>query len=169
MPFSSCLLPSLIPARQHRTGEHPSASRLREASEENDSAFSSDCPLGIALPWAPVMIAQTAASVPARDDRGRGSVCAKAVGGSISHGVGISGTARIPNASAWSVGGKRRGGKPNVVKTMRSKPGTPGHNVRAASVPHLRRKPRRSIRLQSRVVTQQIFFTDANLRPAWVP
>jgi len=115
------------------------------------------------------MIAQTAASVPVRDDRGRGSACAKAVGVSISRGVGISGTARIPNASAWSDAGKRRGGKPNGVKTMQSKPDTPRHNARAASVPHLRHKPRRSIRLQSRVVTQQIFFADANLRPAWVP
>ena len=115
------------------------------------------------------MIAQTAARVPARDDRGRGSACAKAVAVSTSRGAGISVTARIPNASTWSDAGWRRGGKLNGVKTMRSKPSTPRHSVRAASVPHLRRKPRRSVRLLRRVVTRQIFFTDANLRPAWVP
>ncbi len=52
------------------------------------------------LPWAAVMISQSAAAVPVRDDRGRGSACAKAVDASTSRGVGTSVTARIPNACA---------------------------------------------------------------------
>jgi len=92
-------------------------------------------------------------------DRGRGFVCAKAVGGRTSRGVGTSVTARIPNACVWCGAGKRRGGKPGSARTTRSKPSTPRQNVRAVSVPYLRRKPQRTPRLQRRVVTQQIFLS----------
>ena len=93
-----------------------------------------------------------------RDDRGRGSACAKAVDASTSRGVGTSVTARTPNACVWSGAGRRRSGRPNGVRTMRPKPSTPRPNVRAVSAPHLRPNPRRLPRLRRRVVTQQKFF-----------
>ena len=86
------------------------------------------------------MISQTAAAVPVRDDRGRGSACAKAVAASTSRGVGTSVTARTPNACAWSGAGWRRGGRPSGVRTMRPKPSTPRSNVRAGDASHLRPK-----------------------------
>lgn len=115
-------------------------------------------PWEIALPWAVVIISQTAGAVPVRDDRGRGSACAKAVAGSTSRGVGTSVTARTPNACAWSGAGWRRGGRPNGVRMMPPKPRTPRSNVRAVGVLPLRRKHRTPPRLRWRVVTQQKLF-----------
>jgi hypothetical protein len=67
------------------------------------------------LPWAAFMINQTAVPVPGRDDRGCGSVCAKAVGATTNPGVPTSVTARTPNACASSAAGRRRGGRPGGV------------------------------------------------------
>jgi hypothetical protein len=107
-----------------------------------------------ALPWAIIMISQNANA----DDRGRASVCAKAVDASTSHDPGTSVIAKTPNACVWSGAGKRRSGRPNGVRTMPLKPSMPRQNVRAVSAPHLRHKRRRLVRLWRRVVTQQKFF-----------
>src|SRR5439155_12882889 len=87
------------------------------------------------LPWAAVMVIQSAAAVPVRDDRGRGSACAKAVGTSTSRGVGTSVTARTPNAGGRCVAGRRRGGRRDDARTLRPKPSTPRLSVRAVSAP----------------------------------
>ena len=96
--------------------------------------------------------------MPVRDDRGRGCACAKAVDASTSRGVGTSVTARTPNACAWSGAGRRPSGRPNGVRTMRSKSSTPRRNVRAVDASHLRRNHRKPRSLRRRVVTQQKFF-----------
>src|SRR5476649_2539412 len=54
-------------------------------------------PCESALPWAVVMISQTAVA----DDCGRASACAKAVDANTNRGVGISITAKTPNACGW--------------------------------------------------------------------
>jgi hypothetical protein len=107
-----------------------------------------------ALPWAIVMISQTAVA----DDRGSASACAKAVDASTSRAVGISVIARIPNACACSGAGRQRSGRPIGARTRRSKPSMPRQNVRAVSAPHLRHKRRRPLRMRRRVVTQQQLF-----------
>jgi hypothetical protein len=107
-----------------------------------------------ALPWAIVMISQTANA----DDRGRASACAKAVDASTSRGVGISITAKIPNACVWSGAGRRPSGRPNGASMMPPKPSMPRPNVGAVSAPHLHHKRRSPLRLRRRVVTQQKFF-----------
>ena len=112
--------------------------RVGLTPEENVSALPPGLSLGrMTLPWAAVMISQTAAAV-LPHDRGRGSACARAVDASTSHGVGISVTARTPNACGWSGAGRRRSGRPSGVRTRRPKPSTPRPNVRAVSVPSLR-------------------------------
>ena len=121
-------------------------------------------PREITLPWTALMISQNAAAV-LHDDRGRGSACAKAVDATTSRGVGISVTARTPNACAWSDAGWRRVGRPDCVRTMRPKSRTPRSNVRAGVACHLRRKHRRSPRLRRRVVTQQKFCCRRCRRP----
>ena len=93
-----------------------------------------------------------------RDDRGRGSACAKAVAAATSRCVGTSVTARTPNACVWSAAGRRRGGRPGGARTTRPKPSMPRRNVRAVSAPPPRRNHRRSPKLRRRVVTQQKFF-----------
>jgi hypothetical protein len=124
-------------------------------------------PWEIALPWAAVMLIQNAVAVPVRDDRGRGSACAKAAGAPTNRSVGTNVIARIPNAGGRSAAGRRRGGRRDGVCTLRPKPSTPRRNVRAVlprrkrcavRVPHLCRKHRRTPRLRRRVVTQQKFF-----------
>jgi hypothetical protein len=110
------------------------------------------------LPWATLMVLHRAAALPGRDDRGRGSACAKAVAIGTSRAVPTSVTARTPNACGRSVAGRQRGVRPSGVWTMRSKPSTPRRNGRAANVPHLRRKPPRTPRLRRRVVTRQEFL-----------
>jgi hypothetical protein len=117
-----------------------------------------------ALPWASVMIVRTAAA-----DRGRGFVCARAVGARISRGVGTSVTARMPNVCVLCGAGRRHGGKRGGARMTPPGPSTPRPSVRAVSVPHLRPKSQRAPRLQRRVVTQQIFFAHAFVRPAGVP
>jgi hypothetical protein len=102
-------------------------------------------------------------------DRGHDFVCAKAVGGATSRGVGTNVIARMPNACVCSGAGRRRGGKRGGARTRPSKPSMPRPNVRAVSGPPLRHKPQRTARLQQRVVTQQIFFAHAFVRPAGVP
>jgi hypothetical protein len=101
------------------------------------------------------MISQTVVAV--RDDRGHGFACARAVGASISHGGGISITAKTPNACGWSGAGRRPSGRPNGARTRLPKPSTPRRNERAAGVPLLRHNPRKNPKLWRRVVTQQIF------------
>ena len=110
------------------------------------------------LPWAAVMLSQSTAAAPVRDDRGRGFACAKAAGASTSRGVGTSVTAKTPNAGGWSGAGKRRGGRPDDASTMPAKPGMPRLSVRAVSVLPIHRKHRRTPKLRPRVVTQQKLF-----------
>jgi hypothetical protein len=117
-------------------------------------AFPPGCPLGGALPWARVMIRQTAVAA----DRGRGCACARAVGVRTSRGAGTSVTARTPNACARSGAGRRRSGRPGGAWMRRSKPSKPRLSVRAVSALHLRRNPPSPSKLRQRVVTQQKFF-----------
>src|ERR1700734_3314749 len=63
------------------------------------------------LPWASVMISQTAVAA----DREREFVCAKDVDKSTSRSVGISVIVRTPNACVWCGAGRQRGGKPSGV------------------------------------------------------
>ena len=100
------------------------------------------------------MISQTAVA----DDRGRASACAKAVDASTSRGVGISITAKIPNACGWCGVGRRRSGRPSGARTRRPKPSMPRPNACAVSASLLRHKRRSRLRLRRRVVTQQKFF-----------
>lgn len=106
------------------------------------------------LPWAIVMISQTAVA----DDRGRASACAKAVDASTNRGVGISITARILNACGWCGVGRRRSGRPSGVRMRPPKLSMPRLNVRAVSASPLRHKRRSRLRLRRRVVTQQKYF-----------
>ena len=106
------------------------------------------------LPWAVVMISQTAVA----DDRGHASACAKAVDASTSRGVGISITAKTPNACGWCGVGRRRSGRPKGARTRPSKHSTPRPNACAVNASLLRHKRRSRLRLGRRVVTQQEFF-----------
>lgn len=115
------------------------------------------------------MVIHKTAAVPVRDDRGRGSACAKAADVSTSRGVGTSVTAKTPNAGGWSGAGRRRGGRPDGARTRPPKPNTPRPNVRAVSAARLRRKHRRTLPLRLRVVTSKNYFADAGVRPAGLP
>lgn len=106
------------------------------------------------LPWAVVMISQTVVA----DDRGRASACAKAVDASTNRGVGISITARIPNACGWCGVGRRRSGRPSGARTRPPNPSMPRPNACAVSASLLRHKRRSRLRLRQRVVTQQKYF-----------
>ena len=106
------------------------------------------------LPWAVVMISRTAVA----DDRGCASACAKAVDASTSRGVGISITAKIPNASGWCGGGRRRSGRPSGARTRPPNHSMPRPNACAVSAPPLCHKNQSRRTLGRRVVTQQKFF-----------
>jgi hypothetical protein len=106
------------------------------------------------LPWASVMISQTAVAA----DREREFVCAKDVDKSTSRSVGISVIVRTPNACVWCGAGRQRGGKPSGVSSKRLKPSMPRQNVPAVNAAHLCPKLRRLQRLLQRVVTQQKFY-----------
>ena len=106
------------------------------------------------LPWASIMISHTAVA----DDRGRASVCAKAVDASTNRGVGINITAKIPNACGWCGVGRRRSGRPSGARTRPSNHSMPRPNACAVSASLLRHKRRILLRLRRRVVTQQKFF-----------
>jgi hypothetical protein len=121
------------------------------------------------LPWAPSTINQSAAAVPECDDRARGSACAKAAGGSTSHGVGTNAIARMRNAYGKFAVGRRRDGRPNVARPPRSKPGTHRLNACAVSEPSLRHKQLTVPQLRRRVVTRQKFFFEFFVRSAGVP
>jgi hypothetical protein len=90
-----------------------------------------------------------------RDDRDRGSACAKAVAADTSHDAGTSVTARIPTASDCSVSGRRPSARPGDGRTPQPKLSTPRRNVRADSVPGLRHNLHRQRHLRQRVVTPQ--------------
>ena len=106
------------------------------------------------LPWAVVMISQTAVA----DDRGRESACAKAVDASTNRGVGTSITAKISTACGWCGVGRRRSGRPSGARTRLPNHGTPRPNACAVSASLLRHKRRSLLRLRQRVVTQQKYF-----------
>jgi hypothetical protein len=112
------------------------------------------------LPWATVMIVQPAPAIPVRDNRGRGSACAKAVNACTSRSVGTNVTVKTPIAYACSAAGRRRDGKPNGVKTILPRLSTPSKNVPAAiaNAPYLHHNHQSLPRLRRRVVTQQKFF-----------
>ena len=110
------------------------------------------------LPWALVMIVQTAGDVPVRDDRGHEFACAKAAGAGISQNAGTSVTVRTRNACGRFGAGRRRGGKPNGARKIQSKPSMPRRNVRAVVAPSLCHNPRTILKLRRRVVTQQKKF-----------
>ena len=103
-------------------------------------------------------------------DRARESACAKGVGASTSHGAGTSATARSRIACGRSAAGRRRGGRPNVARTMpRQSPARPGREGAPSASQSLRPRPLKTQKLRSRVVTQQnLFFTSA-LRSARLP
>jgi hypothetical protein len=111
------------------------------------------------------MLSQSAVIVPERDDRGRGSACAKAAAARTSRGAGTSVTARIPSAAVCSASGRRRSDRPADAREQRPRRSTPKHNVRAGSVPSLCRNQHRPRRMRRRVVTQQKLFRR---RPAAV-
>jgi len=100
------------------------------------------------------MISQTAVA----DDRGRASACAKAVDASTNRGVGISITARIPNACGWCGVGRRRSGRPSGARMRPPNQSMPRPNACAVSASLLRPKRRSRLRLRRRVVTQQKYF-----------
>ena len=104
------------------------------------------------------MIREMAAAVPDRDERGRESACAKGVDARISRNVGISVSARMPNAYAWCGAGRRRSGRRGGGRTKRSRPSRPRPSGRAVSVPRLRRNHLNLRKLRRRVVTQQKFL-----------
>jgi len=81
------------------------------------------------------MIRQMATAVPDRDDRGRGSACARGVDALISRDVGISAIARTPSAYARSDAGRRPSDRRNGGRMKLSKPSTPRPSERAVSVP----------------------------------
>jgi hypothetical protein len=115
-------------------------------------------PLGLSLgrrnlPWAAIIISETAADVFDPD-----CACARAVGARIRRGVGTSVTAKTPNACGWYGAGRPLGDRPIGARTRRSKPGMPRLRRRAVSVLSLRRNPRTNPKLHRRVVTQQEFF-----------
>jgi hypothetical protein len=107
-----------------------------------------------ALPWAVVMISQTVVA----DDHGRASACAKVVDASTNLGVGISITAKMPNACGWCGVGRRRSGRPSGVRTRPPNPSMPRRNACAVSASLLHHKRPSRLRLWRRVVTQQEFF-----------
>jgi hypothetical protein len=104
------------------------------------------------------MIREMAPAVPDRDDRGRGSACARAVDASISRNVGTNGIARIPSVYIWCGAGRRRSGSPGGGRMKRSRLSMPRPSVRAVSVPQLRRNHQGLRKLRRRVVTQQKLF-----------
>jgi hypothetical protein len=168
-PFSSSFLPCLVPSGAYRLANGFLVPGFDKRPRRTIARSPRAIPWERTLPWAAVILSQSAAAVPVRDDRGRGSVCAKAAGVSTSRGVGTSVTARTPNASGRSAVGRRRGGRPGGVWMRQPKPNTPRLNVRAVSVANLRPKHRRPLKLRRRVVTQRNFFSPAFVRPAGVP
>lgn len=100
------------------------------------------------------MISQIVAAA----DLGRGFACARGVDKSTSRGAGISATARMRNACAWFVAGRRRSGRPGGGRMKRPKSSIPRLSVRAVSVPLLCRNHPNLWKLRRRVVTQQKFF-----------
>jgi len=107
------------------------------------------------LPWAVVIISQTAAVV---GDHVRGFVCAKAVDAGTRRSVGTSVIVRIPSACVWCGAGRLPNARPSVAKTRRPKLSMPRPSKRAADEPHLRHNPLTKPKLRLRVVTQQQFF-----------
>jgi hypothetical protein len=158
--FSSRLLPCLVQARQarHRLSNDCPLLGFDKRPRRTLARSPRADPWETALPWAVVMISQTAAAVSVYVNRGRGFACAKAVSTSTRRGVGISVTARTPNAGAWCGAGRRPSGRPNGARTTPSKLSTPRRNGRAVGAPPLRHNRRRSPKLRRRVVTQQKFF-----------
>ena len=106
-PFSSRFLRCLISARKYRlaNGRWPVLLSARGARETRSPRA---VPWEVALPWAALMITQSAAAVPVRDDRGRGSACARVVDDGTGRSVGISVTAKIPSACVCCGVGRRR-------------------------------------------------------------
>jgi hypothetical protein len=155
--FANRFLPCLVAAQKYRLAQDCLLARFAKRPRRTLARSPRAVPWENALPWATVMISHTAAAVPVRDDRGRGSACAKAVDAATNPGARTSVTARTPTACVWSGAGRQRGDKPNDARTRPPKPSTPRHNVRAVSVPPLRRKNLRSLKFQRRVVTQQTF------------
>ena len=155
-PFSGRFVPCLVHARLYRL------TRLLAGVEKRPrrtfARFPRAVPWENALPWAALIISQSATAVPVRDDRGRGFACAKAVDKSINRDARTSVTAKSPNACVCCGAGRRRGGRPNGARTRRSKPSRPRPNVRAVSACHLHPKLQRHLRLRRRVVTQQKLF-----------
>jgi hypothetical protein len=156
-PFSSSFLPCLGLTLKYRWAKQPLPCPVVKGAR-GEIASPRAVPGEFALPWNVAILLQSAAALPVRDDRGCGRACARAVGASTSHGVGTNVTARTRNACGSSAAGRRRSGRPDGARTMRSKPSTPRGNVRAASVPELRRKYHATPGLRRRVVTQQKFF-----------
>jgi hypothetical protein len=105
------------------------------------------------LPWAAVIISETAADV-----RDPDCACARAVGARTRRGVGTSVTAKSPNACGWYGAGRPLGDRPNGVRMRRSKPGKPRPSGRAGSALMIRHNPRKTPKLRRRVVTQQKLF-----------
>ncbi len=157
--FSSCFLPCLVPSGAYRLANDCLVPGFAKRPRRTKARSPRAIPWERTLPWAAAILSQNAAAVPVRDDRGRGSVCARAAGASTSRGVGTSVTVRTPNACGRSAAGRRRGGRPGGVWMRRPEPSTPRRNVRAVSVANLRPNHRRHRKLWQRVVTQQKFFS----------
>ena len=110
-PFQSCFLPCLVHSFEDRlanVGLVPGFDKRPGRTVERSPRA---VPWEKWLPWAPARITQRTPAAPVRDDRVRGSACAKAAGGSTSRGVATSVTARIPPAGGRFAAGKRRGGR----------------------------------------------------------
>jgi hypothetical protein len=118
------------------------------------------------LPWATLMLIQRAAAVPGRDDRGRGSACAKAVAASTSLGAGTNATASSRNACGRSASGRRQDGRPSIARPPRPRSDTPRPRKRAVSESSPRPRPLRIPNLHRRVVTQQKLFFSPVMRSA---
>jgi hypothetical protein len=121
------------------------------------------------LPWALVRVRGNTAVRPEGVDRARGIAYARGVDASTCRGVGTSATARSRNAGGRSTAGWRRGGKPDIASTPRSKPSTPRPKKRAASERSPRLRLLRTQNLRRRVVTRQEIFFHSALRSAGLP
>jgi hypothetical protein len=126
------------------------------------------------LPWDTSSIPSVSLDTPPAVGWARGCVCAEGVGASISPVVGISDTAKTPNACSWCAAGRPPSGKkdtastPKLEKLMRqlSVGGAPAAAKKVGGLHSTANHPRTSIRIAARGHAARVFLALFAAAPA---